>query len=150
MLRRVVGLVGAALAVGLLSGLLAGCGGPPDFKPGPGKVRVSPLPEAHGLVNFPPNVTVAGTGLFLFTHGVRQLDGAFQVNLTAIPNPTGPHPSSNAVQGWLGKGDTLKVAGLVVKVTAVYSRQAEADAEVTTSGPGDGGSASVTASPDVS
>ena len=132
MLRRVLGVVGVFLVIGLASALLAGCGGPPDFVPGPGKARISPLPETHGEVSQPANVTVDGTRLFIFTHGVRQLDQKFQLNVSAVPNPVpGTEPGDIAVQAWLGKGDSMVVAGLRVTVTAVYDRQGEGDVKVT-------------------
>lgn len=120
-MRRLLGLLGVVLAIGLASGLLAGCGGgPPKFQPGPGKVRATPIPAGHGEVNYPANVTVDGTGLYVFTHGLRKKGADYQVNLSAIPNPTGPHPGQDAVQAWLGRGQTMRVAGLTVKVLAVY------------------------------
>ena len=132
MLGRVLGLVGVTLAIGLLSGLLAGCGGPPHFEPGPGKVRISPIPESHGKVNFPANVTVDGTGLYIFTHGVRRIGDAFQLNVSAIVDPGATkEPGDHAVQGWLGKGDSMQVEGLRVKMLAVYEQQSEGDVQVT-------------------
>jgi hypothetical protein len=144
-LRRVVGLIGVALALGMATGLLAGCGGPPTFQPGPGKVRISPIPAGHGQVNFPANVTVGGTSLYIFTHGVRRIAGSFQLNVSAIPNPqAGTAPSDTAVQAWLGPGDSMQVDGLTVRMLQVYSGEAEGDVQVTSAS---GGSASATVSP---
>ena len=121
MRRGVVGLVGLVMVLAL-----AGCGGPPSFVPGPGKVRASPIPHGHGEVNYPANVTVDGTGLFIFTHGVRPFGDVYQVNLSAVPDPTGARPGDNAVQAWLGKGESMRVAGLTVTVLEVYPGQGEA------------------------
>lgn len=129
MVRRVVGLVGVVVVLAL-----AGCGGPPTFVPGPGKVRASPIPHGHGQVNYPANVTVDGTGLFVFTHGVRPWGDSYQVNLSAVPNPNGAAPGGNAVLAWLGTGQSMRVAGLTVTVLAVYPGQGEAgsaDVQVT-------------------
>lgn len=148
MLRRVLGLVGAALAIGLLSGLLAGCGGPPKFVSGPGKVRISPIPQGHGQVNYPANVTVDGTGFYIFTHGLRRVDGKFQLNVSVIANPSGSSaPSDTAVQAWLGKGDTMSVDGYTVTMLAVYDDSSQGDVRVRA---GAGASSSVPASPHVS
>jgi len=144
-LRRVVGLVGVVLALGAISGLLAGCGGPPAFQAGPGRARISPIPEGHGEVNYPANVTVGGTSLFVFTHGVRKEGQRFELNVSAIANPSSSStPAVDAVQAWLGQGDSMKVAGLTVTMTAVYSPQQEGDIHVTAAS---GASASATASP---
>ena len=129
MVRRVVALVGVVVVLAL-----AGCGGPPHFVAGPGKVRASPIPHGHGQVNYPANVTVDGTGLFIFTHGVRPFGDSYQVNLSAVPDPTGDRPGDNAVQAWLGKGQSMRVAGLTVTVLDVYPGQGEAgsaDVQVT-------------------
>lgn len=134
MLRRVLGLVGVVLAIGLASGLLAGCGGPPAFHGGPGEVRASPLDFGQGQGNHPANITVGGTGLFLFTQGYRRLNDVDEISLSAIPNPSGTHPSGDAVQAWLAKGDTMSVAGLTVTVLRVYPGDGEsgwADVRVT-------------------
>lgn len=140
-LRRVVCLVGVVLLLGL-----AGCGGPPHFTPAPGKVRISPIPAGHGEVNFPANVTVDGVGLYVFTHGVRRIGGGFQLNVSAIPNPgASSAPGNEAVQHWLGVGDTMTVDGLTLRMLAVYEDQGEGDVEVT-SASGDPGTTDVTPS----
>ncbi|GAB2988536.1 hypothetical protein [Nocardioides montaniterrae] len=134
MLRRLLGRVRVVLVIGLTVGLLAACGGPPDFHGGPGEVRASPLDFGQGQANHPANITVDGTGLFIFTQGIRKVGDGFEVSLSAIPNPSGPRPSGNAVQGWYAKGDTMQVAGLTVTVLRIYPGDGEsgwADVRVT-------------------
>jgi hypothetical protein len=116
--RHVLALV--VLALGLLVALTACGGGPPAFHGGPGEVRASPVPVGHGEVSFPANITVDGTPLYVFTHGVRRADAGYQANISVVVNPKPGRPSDDAVQGWLGKGDSLQAGGLTVTVVAVY------------------------------
>ena len=134
MLRRVLSLVGVVLALGLASGLLAGCGGPPAFHGGPGELRASPLDFGQGQGGHQANITVGGTGLFVFTQGYRRLHDVDEISLSAVPNPTAANPNGDAVQRWLAKGQSMSVAGLTVTVLAVYPGDGEsgwADVRVT-------------------
>lgn len=108
--------------------LLAGCGGPPAFHGGPGELRAAPLDFGQGQGDHRANITVGGTGLFVFTQGYRRLDGVDEISLSAVPE------SGEAVQRWLAKGGSMDVAGLTVTVLAIYPGDGEsgwADVRVT-------------------
>jgi hypothetical protein len=95
-------------------------------------VRASPLDFAQGQGDHAPNITVGGTGLFVFTQGYRRIDDVDEISLSAVP------ASGEAVQRWLAAGDEMRVEGLTVTVLKVYPGDGEsgwADVRVTAGTP---------------